>query len=161
MIRYSLKCADGHGFESWFQSAQAYDKLRGAGMVACTQCGSTEVEKALMAPRVRPSRKAATAPAEAAVAPTESQQPAAAPAPTSLSAPSSELEQAIATLKKQVEANSDYVGKNFAKEARDMYLGDSPQRAIHGEAKPEEAKALIEEGVPVLPLPFLPNRKTN
>lgn len=154
MIRYSLKCTDGHGFESWFQSAEAYDKLQGAGLVACTMCGSTKVEKALMAPRVRPSRKAAAEPAAPAEVPTAPQQ-------TTLSSPSSELEKAITALKQQVEANSDYVGKNFAKEARDMYLGESPQRAIHGEAKPEEARALIEEGVPVLPLPFLPNRKTN
>ena len=171
MIRYALKCAEGHGFESWFQSAAAYEKLRGAGMVTCTLCGSTEVEKALMAPRVRPGRKAASAPAGEAVAtPSAGNVPSqnlpaqtapAGPAPTSLAAPSNELEAAIAELKKQVEANSDYVGKDFVKEARDMHLGDAPARSIHGEAKPEEAKALIEEGVPVVPLPFAPTRKTN
>ncbi|OIQ27447.1 MAG: hypothetical protein BM562_14620 [Alphaproteobacteria bacterium MedPE-SWcel] len=171
MIRYSLKCAEGHGFESWFQSAQAYDKLLGAGMVVCTQCGSCEVEKALMAPRVRPARAAAGAippetpeTAGASAAPTATatdgpvpQQAAAAP----LSAPRSELETAIAALRKQVEANSDYVGTDFAKQARDMYLGDTPARSIHGEAKLEDAKALIDDGVPVLPLPFAPNRKMN
>lgn len=152
MIRYALKCADGHAFESWFQSADAYDKLRATGMVTCGQCGSTEVEKALMAPPVRASRNAAQPPA----APTAPQAQ-----PPELAAGQGEMEQAIAALKKQVEANSDYVGKNFAREARNMYLGDTPQRAIHGEARPEEAKALIEDGVPVLPLPFLPSRKTN
>ncbi len=157
MIRYALKCSDGHGFESWFQSAEAYDKLRGAGLVACTHCGSTSVEKALMAPPVRASRKAASVPAGSM----NDTQPVTSSGEGALSAPRSEMEQAIAALKKQVEANSDYVGKNFAKEARDMYLGERPQRAIHGEARPEDARALIEEGVPVLPLPFLPNRKTN
>ncbi|NIZ14927.1 DUF1178 family protein [Phaeobacter sp. HF9A] len=166
MIRYALKCADGHGFESWFQSAEAYEKLRAAGLVACTQCGSAQVEKALMAPRVRPAREAAeTAASEGAEATATpgAALPAVQPQPPEmpLSAPSSELEAAIAELKKQVEANSDYVGSNFAKEARDMYLGDSPVRSIHGEAKPEEARALIEDGVPVLPLPFAPGRKVN
>ncbi|TNJ41987.1 DUF1178 family protein [Phaeobacter sp. B1627] len=175
MIRYSLKCAEGHGFESWFQSADAYDKLLGAGMVVCTQCGSSEVAKALMAPRVRPARTAARIEAGAAdgtadeAAPTETGETAATLADaatpkettTALSAPASELERAIAALKKQVEANSDYVGTDFAKQARDMYLGDAPARSIHGEAKLEDAKALIEDGVPVLPLPFAPNRKMN
>ena len=164
MIRYALKCADGHGFESWFQSAEAYEKLVGANMVACTQCGSTQVNKALMAPRVRPGREASMPEAEhpdgpaatpAVPVPQASQQ--AAP----LSAPASDLEKAITELKKQVEANSDYVGKDFVKQARDMHLGDAPARSIHGEAKIEDAKALIDDGVPVLPLPFTPNRKMN
>ncbi len=183
MIRYSLKCAEGHGFESWFQSAEAYDKLLAGGLVICTHCGSSKVEKALMAPRVRPGRKAAAVGREAGALEVSAQapgQPASrtAPAdeatsglrsdplpeqsqPTSLRAPSSAREQAIAALRKQVEANSDYVGKDFAKQARDMFLGDTPARAIHGEAKLEEAKALIEDGVPVLPLPFAVNRKVN
>lgn len=162
MIRYALKCAEGHGFESWFQSAEAYEKLLGTGMVACTHCGSTKVEKALMAPRVRPGRKAASAPASETSPDTVPAAPKqVAPTPTSLSTPSNELEAAISALKKQVEANSDYVGKDFVKQAREMHLGDAPTRSIHGEAKPEEAKALIEEGVPVLPLPFAPTRKTN
>lgn len=167
MIRYALKCAEGHGFESWFQSAAAYDKLVEANMVACTQCGSTQVEKALMAPRVSPGRKAAM-PAEAE--PSPSDRPAVTPAvpvpqtpqqAAPLSAPASDLEKAITELKKQVEANSDYVGKDFVKQARDMHLGDAPVRSIHGEAKIEDAKALIDDGVPVLPLPFTPNRKMN
>ena len=185
MIRYALKCAEGHSFESWFQSAEAYDKLATAGLVSCAICGSTSVEKAIMAPRVRPSRvleaRAEAAPqvpalsqqalpqqhssTGAAATPglAAAEQVAGAPeqASANLSTPSSELEQAVAELRKQVEANSDYVGGNFAEEARAMHLGDAPNRAIHGEAKPEEAKSLIEDGVPVVPLPFLPSRKTN
>lgn len=145
MIRYSLRCAGDHGFESWFKGADAFTALQAAGQVACPVCGSTEVRKDLMAPAVRPAKKAATAPDTR----------------PDLSAPASELEAKIAELKRQIEENSEYVGMNFAAEARAMHAGDAPGRAIHGEAKPEEARALIEEGLPVAPLPFLPARKVN
>ncbi|HEY6918528.1 MAG TPA: DUF1178 family protein, partial [Tabrizicola sp.] len=85
----------------------------------------------------------------------------AAAARPSLSDPASELEAKLAELKKQIEENSEYVGMNFAAEARKIHAGDAPERAIHGEAKPDEARALIEEGLPVAPLPFLPARKVN
>jgi hypothetical protein len=149
MIRYSLSCARGHSFDSWFQNAAAFDALRAAAQVACPVCGDTAVAKELMAPAVRPARQA-----EARIA---------APAPTGgpLSAPQTELEAAIAALRRQIEENSDYVGLNFAAEARRMHAGEVPERPIHGEARPDEAKRLIEEGVPVAPLPFLPQRKVN
>lgn len=146
MIQYTLKCSNDHRFDSWFQSAEGFDKLKAAGMVTCAICGDSKVEKAIMAPRVRPARSAA-APVKEAEKP--------------LSAPANPAEQALAELKKQVEKNSDYVGANFAQEARSMHMGDTPQRAIYGEAKPEEAKSLIEDGVPVVPLPFTPGRKSN
>lgn len=149
MIRYSLKCEAGHGFDSWFQNAEAFSALQAVRQVTCPVCGSASVEKSLMAPAVRPARKV------------EDRTPAAeSPAP-SLSQPQSELEAAIAALRRQIEENSDYVGMNFATEARRMHLGEVPERAIHGEAKPEEARKLIEDGVPVAPLPFLPARKVN
>lgn len=155
MIRYSLKCSAGHGFDSWFQNADAFAALQAAGQLACPVCGATTVEKSLMAPMVRPAR---TAEARAA----EGRTP---PAPNtvapSLREPLSELEAAIAALRQEIEANSDYVGMNFAAEARKMHQGEAPERAIHGEAKPEEARKLIEEGLPVAPLPFLPARKVN
>lgn len=154
MIQYALKCSEGHHFDSWFQNAEAFDKLRQTGMVTCAVCGSEKVEKAIMAPRVRPARSAATPPVETPTPPS-------APAPTPLSEPAGAAEQALAELKKQVEANSDYVGADFAKEARAMHTGDAPERSIYGEANAEEAKSLIEDGVPVTPLPFLPGRKTN
>jgi hypothetical protein len=81
--------------------------------------------------------------------------------PHSLRDPQSEIEAAIAALRRQIEENSEYVGLNFAAEARQMHEGDSPVRAIHGEARPDEARKLIEDGVPVAPLPFLPTRKVN
>lgn len=164
MIRYALKCPEGHSFESWFQSAGAYDSLRAAGHLSCPDCGSDKVEKALMAPDVRPGRKAAArpapeAPAEAAAAPAPGA--AARPAPGPLSAPRSELERALAALRRKVESESEYVGPRFAKEARAMQAGEAPERPIYGEARIEEARALIEEGVRVAPLPFRPARKTN
>ena len=141
MIHYSLKCAEGHQFDSWFQSASAFEKLSRAGHVACAICGGTQVEKALMAPRVSHGQ------AKTEEAP--------------LSKPKTPAEQALATLKEQVEKHSTYVGGKFATEARAMHLGEAPERPIWGEAKPEEAKALIEDGIPVAPLPFTPTRKSN
>ncbi|MDP7150495.1 MAG: DUF1178 family protein [Paracoccaceae bacterium] len=148
MIQYSLKCDNDHSFDSWFQSASAFEKLQGAGMVSCAICGSTDVKKSVMAPRVATSRKKADKPA------TETPKP-------KLSEPSTAAEQALKELKTQIEKNSTYVGDNFATEARAMHLGDAPERQIHGEAKPEEAKKLIEDGVPVTPLPFMTGRKSN
>lgn len=144
MIRFTLKCAQFHDFESWFQSGPAYDDLRAAGRVVCPVCGSVEVEKSLMAPMVRPGRDAI-------------------PARASLTAPQGDdaKTEALARLKAEIEANSDYVGMNFAAEARKMHMGEAPERVIYGEAKPEEAKKLIEDGVPVAPLPFMPRRKVN
>jgi len=152
MIQYVLKCTSDHRFDSWFQSGEAFDKLKAAGMICCSVCGSTDVEKAIMAPRVRPARSAAQ-PQE-----TDTAEPSARP---DLSQPASEAERAITALRKKVEENSEYVGTNFAKEARAMHDGDAPERAIYGEAKLDDAKQLIEDGVPVLPLPFMPGRKTN
>ena len=143
MIQYSLKCENDHSFDSWFASADAYDKLADNGMVSCAVCGSTKVSKAIMAPRVR-TTKGKEAPA-APTLPTEK----------------SVAEQAMAKMRAKVEQNSEYVGTNFATEARSMHLGDAPERAIYGEAKPEEAKSLIEDGIPVTPLPFMPTRKSN
>jgi hypothetical protein len=143
MIRFSLKCSDGHQFDSWFRSAEAYEALKTAGHVACAVCGTADVDKAIMAPQVSTARK----------------KDARAAGP--LSAPASPAEQALAELKAHVEANSDYVGMEFAREARAIHDGEAPERAIYGEARPEEAKRLIEDGVPVAPLPFRPGRKSN
>jgi len=144
MIRYTLKCDHDHSFDSWFASAEAFEKLRAAGMVACTLCGSTTVEKALMTPALRPAR---------ALPPETPEHP--------LSAPQGEIETALAEMRRVIEENSDYVGRDFVDEARAMHAGEKPERAIHGEARPDEARALLDEGIAVTPLPFLPPRKTN
>lgn len=141
MIQYALKCAEGHSFDSWFQSASAFEKLVQAGMISCAVCGGTNVEKAIMAPSLRNARK-------------ENEKPA-------LSTPANPTEQALAELRSKIEKNSDYVGMNFAAEARAMHEGAAPERSIYGEAKVDEARKLLEDGVPVAPLPFTPNRKTN
>lgn len=132
MIRYDLRCDKGHEFDGWFRSSDGFDSLRAAGQITCTICGSTAVEKALMAPSI-PAEKARAA-----------EQPSA-------------LEQ----LRRHVEAHSDYVGLQFADQARAMHDGDMPRRAIHGEARADEARRLIEDGVPIAPLPFIPRQKTN
>ncbi len=143
MIQYTLKCDEGHHTDSWFQSAAAYDALERAGHLSCAVCGSDQVRKALMAPRV-------SLPAE---------KPAAPQTTPVLRNPDTEVEQAIAALRRKVEENSDYVGEKFADEARAMHLGDKPERSIYGEARLDQAKELIEDGVPLMPLPFRPKQK--
>ncbi|MFX0542585.1 DUF1178 family protein [Roseovarius sp. S4756] len=146
MIKFSLKCAQDHRFDSWFQSADAFDTLSGRGMVSCAVCGITDVEKTIMAPSVRSGRKGDAEDAPRAHA---------------LAAPSTPAEQAMAELRRRIEANSEYVGTDFAKQARQMHEGDAPTRSIHGEARLGEARKLVEDGVPILPLPFRPVRKVN
>ncbi|SPH16992.1 hypothetical protein DEA8626_00506 [Defluviimonas aquaemixtae] len=143
MIRYALICDKNHDFESWFQSAEAFDRLHATGMVACAVCGSAMVEKTLMAPTVRSARKAAAKDAP------------------SLSKPSTGVEEMLAAMRRHIEETSDYVGLNFATEARAIHEGLAPERSIYGEARTDEAKKLVEDGVPVAPLPFLPARKAN
>lgn len=146
MIKYTLKCADGHAFESWFASAEAFDGLKAAGHVSCALCGSTDVEKAIMAPRVSTARA------------TQRDAPEGEPG---LGQPASEVEAALAQMREAVEKNATYVGGNFASEALAQHLGEQPDRPIWGEANREEAKRLLEDGVPVAPLPFIPSRKAN
>lgn len=138
MIRYTLSCDQKHQFESWFQSSTAFDTLAKAGHLSCAVCGSTEVSLALMSPSVPAKGRA-----------------------VNLKDPASDAEAALKKLRKDIEANSDYVGQNFASEARKMNDGDAPERAIYGEASLADAKQLISDGVPVAPLPFMPKRKTN
>lgn len=161
MIRYALRCADGHDFESWFQSGDAFDALRRGGHLSCAICGGAGVEKALMAPKV--PRKGDAPPAAPPVpsGPPEAADSAPALPGRPLSKPAHPMEKALAALRAKVEANSTYVGGGFAKEARAQHLGEVPERSIYGEATPKEAKALVEEGVPIAPLPFRPKSKSN
>lgn len=145
MIRYSLKCQNEHTFDSWFQSASAFDKLQDTKMVTCAICGSTEIEKAIMAPQVRPDRI--------------NKKPAVTDRP--LSGPASAAEQAIAEMRKKIEDTSENVGTDFAKEARAIHNGDAPARSIYGEAKIKEAKELADDGIDVTPLPWRDRRNSN
>lgn len=154
MICYSLKCENAHDFDSWFRSSDDFAALQGTAQIACPVCGSREVQKTLMAPAVRAARKGTALPDATSPA----QDP---PAPGVLSQPTTAIEHAFAAMRREVEANSEYVGLNFAAEARRIHDGTTPARSIYGEAKPEEARQLREDGVQVSPLPFMPARKVN
>ena len=159
MIHYKLRCHAGHEFEGWFQDSGGFDKLAKAGLVECTVCGSTQVERALMAPAVVSSRKKAKPPvpppgppAAAAEAPPPSPtgpQMAAGPMPAQLVA-------MLQRLRTEVEKSCDYVGKDFAEEARKMHTGEVEARGIYGEASDAEAEALAEDGIEVARLPWVP-----
>ena len=129
MIRYDLRCANGDEFEAWFGSIADFDKQAEAGLVECPHCGSKHVEKAPMAPAVVTGRSK-DARGERAVAMAMA-----------------------AKVREHIKDNFDYVGDKFADEARKMHKGESEERAIWGEATPEQAKELAEEGIPAAPLP--------
>jgi len=150
MIRYSLICEHDHEFEGWFSSSSAFDDQRAAGDVTCPFCGTASVEKALMAPSVSTSKADtdATAPASGG--------------PVAMAAPDprhAKMLEALKELKKQVVANSDYVGEKFPEEARKIHFEETEQRSIYGEASAEDVKSLKEDGVEVYPLPVLPDEK--
>jgi hypothetical protein len=151
MIRYALKCEINHQFESWFQSGDAFDKLRDARLLICPDCGTAVVDRAMMAPPVQGTGKS-----EPVVVQSQEDVPLHA-----LTAPASPAEAAMKELKRKIQQNSEYVGKDFATEARKIHDGDAPERSIYGEASKDDARKLVEDGVPVAPLPFFPSRKTN
>ena len=191
MIKYALTCAEGHAFESWFASGAAYDSLAEAGRLTCAVCGGGGVRKALMAPRLGAARPGAAPAAEAGPetgapgpgAPadrtpadrtpadrTPADGPPAVgppadgplgPGPRRRARPGPPSQAALAEFRRRVEAVTEDVGPRFADEARAIHEGRAPERAIRGEADAAEARALADDGVPVLPLPFPPRRKLN
>jgi hypothetical protein len=136
MIRYALRCEHDHGFEAWFGDSAAYDDQVARDLVECPVCGSHAVSKQIMAPAVAGTRK------------------------TAVTADPAKLRtlmmQAAREVRSHVEANFDYVGDAFAREARDIHEGRSEKREIYGEATPAEVKKLKDDGVPCAPLPSLP-----
>jgi hypothetical protein len=149
MIRYSLICDNQHSFESWFQNSSAYDKQAKRGLVSCPQCGSTKVEKAIMAPQVsdsKRSRNRAQTPA-----PSESGNVAV------VSPQEQELRTRLKEFRDHLIKNADHVGARFPEEARKMHYGETEHRSIYGEASLEQAKELAEEGIEFHPLPVLPD----
>ncbi|HET9904380.1 MAG TPA: DUF1178 family protein [Xanthobacteraceae bacterium] len=155
MIRYALVCAKGHEFESWFQSSAAYDRQAKRGLVACPSCGITKVEKALMTPQLARTEKGvgtATS-AEPGSAP---EAPEAAGPVALLSPQEREFRTKLKELREHLIRNADYVGKRFPEEARKMHYGEIEHRSIYGEASPEDARQLREEGIEFHPLPILP-----
>lgn len=149
MIRYALHCDKDHAFDSWFQDSAAFEKLAGAGALSCPHCGSAAVSKALMAPSLG---KQATPPTEASP-----QQPIAAEEKARAVMPEAEkLRALLREMRRKVEEHCDYVGTEFAEEARRIHYGEAERRGIYGEASAEDAEALAEEGVDVARIPWLP-----
>lgn len=157
MIHYQLRCAAGHEFDGWFKDSESFDKLCKTGLVECTQCGSTQVERALMAPAITKGRKEAApppakpaeAPVPAPVAAPGGQRVAAGPMPAQLLA-------MLQRLRNEVEKTCDYVGPNFAEEARRIHNGEAEARGIYGEATEAEAESLAEEGIEIARIPWVP-----
>lgn len=156
MIRYALHCDRNHQFESWFQSSSAYDSQVKRKLVTCPICGSAKIDKAIMAPRIvgKKGRGPATPPPE----PATTTAPEAAPSGSTslMMAQERELRAKLKELRDHIVKNADNVGERFANEARAMHYGDKEHRPIYGEASPDEAKSLIDEGIEVSPLPTLP-----
>jgi hypothetical protein len=152
MIRYALRCECDHTFESWFQSSSAFDSQVKRKLVTCPVCGSAKVEKAIMAPQiVSKKRRESTAPAPAQAPDAPS------PGPTPLMmAQESKLRAKLKELRDHIIKNADNVGDSFPNEARKMHYGEIEHRPIYGEASADEARALIDEGIEVSPLPVLP-----
>jgi hypothetical protein len=153
MIRYNLRCEKGHAFESWFQSSAAYESQEKRNLVSCPSCGSVKVERAIMAPQIvtRKGRE------QAAPAPTAPAETAGSESTPLLMAQELELRTKLKELRDHIVKNADNVGERFPNEARKMHYGDIEHRPIYGEASAEEARALIDEGVEVSPLPVLPD----
>jgi hypothetical protein len=155
MIRYALVCDNEHSFESWFADSSAYDKQVKRKLIACPQCGSTAVEKAIMAPRLASSKGRRVEPATPAPAPTAPDK-----APVAMLSPQErELRSKLKELREHLTKNADNVGQKFPEQARKMHYGEIEHRSIYGEASPEDAKALAEEGIEFHPLPILPDER--
>lgn len=147
MIVFDLKCTAGHVFETWFGSTADYESQQQRGLVECPLCGDKRVEKAVMAPAVSPKgNRSATASVDAAGGDPERIK---------------SIMQAMAKIQREVEKSADYVGERFADEARAMHLGETPQRGIYGEADATQVRSLLEDGVPVAPLPFPTRRRSD
>ncbi|ATC23794.1 DUF1178 family protein [Caulobacter vibrioides] len=143
MIKYALRCDRTHEFEGWFGSSADYDDQAARGLVECPVCGSTGVSKQIMAPAVAGTKAQ------------RSTEPVVDPKMREM------MMTAMGEVRRHVEENFDYVGDAFAKEARAIHEGSSEERGIYGEASPAEVKALVEDGVKVVPLPPGPPKKTD
>ena len=135
MILFDLKCADDHGFEGWFPDSKSFERQRRKGEILCPACGTDQVEKALMAPNVTTSKSREAGRAEQSKA-----------AATAM----------LAKMREHVETNCDYVGPEFAEEARKIHYGEVDRRDIYGEASDDDAKELEEEGIEFGRIPWLP-----
>ena len=143
MIRYDLLCNKGHEFDGWFRDSVAYDQQAKRGLVSCTHCGSAKIQKQIMAPNIAAkSNKKSEASTKMVSGPIDGRAAA--------------IMQMMREYRKHVETNSENVGNNFAEEARKIHYNEAEQRGIYGNATPDDAAALIEEGIDVHPIPILP-----
>src|SRR5437588_3638086 len=154
MIRYTLRCHRGHAFESWFQDSAAYEVQEKRKLVNCPACGSDRVERAIMAPQIVSKAAREDSPVPAAAVAVDATAPVSTPL---MMTQERELRAKLKELRDHIVKNADNVGERFPNEARKMHYGDIEHRPIYGEASPEEARSLIEEGVEVSPLPVLPD----
>lgn len=156
MIKFRLRCANDHAFDSWFKDGATYERQEKRHLLECPVCGDSKIERAIMAPNV--GRKGNARRPAAAPQPPATPDPAAAPSPpvpAAMPGPAMppEMRKMLVEMRQQVEKNCDYVGDKFAEEARKIHYGEMPDRHIYGEATMQEARELIEEGVDVAPLP--------
>jgi len=156
MIRYALICDKAHQFESWFSTSASFEDQAGRGLVTCPICGSAKVERAIMAPNVARTDLGSRSPEPATA--TSSSTPAPSPAPVALMGEQEiAFRELVASLHAHVRENAEHVGERFAEEALKIHHGETEARAIYGEATPNDARMLHEEGVEFLPLPRLPS----
>ncbi len=153
MIHYQLHCGAGHGFDGWFKDSASFEGQAAAGLLTCPTCGDKRIERALMTPAV--PRKGAAAATPAAEKPSVAAKPTVAPAAMAGPMPD-HLRAMLQRLRAEVEKTCDYVGADFAAEARRIHRGESARRGIYGEAAPGEAEALAEEGIDVARIPWVP-----
>lgn len=161
MIRYALACERSHEFESWFPSSAAYDEQVERSLVGCPVCGSTNITKQLMRPSIARRDLGHQRTVENHAEETPAQLPAVvdtpepAPPVALLSEREHQLRAMLREIREHVTKNAEDVGDRFVDEARRMHYGETEHRSIYGEATIDEAKALIEEGVEVQPLPVI------
>ena len=158
MIHYQLRCAAGHEFDGWFQNSEGFETQARTGLVTCPACGGTQVARALMAPAIprKGGRRASPPPA----AETPETPPPRTAVPALAQAAGGAMPDAVRTalraLREEVEKNCDYVGAEFAEEARRIHYGEAPARGIYGESSPEEAEGLAEDGIAFARIPWVP-----
>ncbi|HUB13484.1 MAG TPA: DUF1178 family protein [Acetobacteraceae bacterium] len=157
MIHYQLRCSQQHEFDGWFQSSTLFEKQAKAGFVECPICGDVKVGRALMAPAVSTREAATPQPEQSATAPQPA--PSAAPAPPAAAVGGpmpAHIRAMLQRMRAEVEKHCDYVGPDFAEEARKIHRGESEKRGIYGETTPDEAESLADEGIKVARMPWIP-----
>jgi hypothetical protein len=155
MIHYDLRCGAGHDFDSWFKDSEAFAAQSRAGFVECPVCGSKDVSKRLMAPAI--PKKGRSRAKEAPAQPLAQPPAPIAEAPPALPPPMpAQMVAFLQRVRTEIEKRADYVGRDFAEEARKIQRGESERSAIYGEASDADAEALRDEGIEVARIPWVP-----